>query len=147
MLLVQTLLIIAGVAARTLGGPEHPNDTDKWVDDDDDDSKIGKAVLKIPSDKDFMSKFEGVRDFVKNDLPLFHAVEMSMIPEDRTELRLYTTTGLVSEAFEINDWDAEEIEDTLLDYGFFKKQHIDDEVPEEYVEGTFLDEDADHDEL
>jgi len=55
MLLVQTLLIIAGVAARTLGGPEHPNDTDKWVDDDDDDSKIGKAVLKVSNTSEHLS--------------------------------------------------------------------------------------------
>lgn len=83
-----------------------------------------------------MNRLPEVKKFIYEDIPLFHNVEFVKKPGASPTVALFDKSDKEFARHALSDMNREELNNFFLSRGFFKKEHPDDSVPEEYSEGT-----------
>jgi len=79
-----------------------------------------------------------VKRFINHDIPLFHNVEFKAKPGAPPELFLLDGQGETVEKFDLSRFDQQGCNNLLKRKGFFKRSNSGDEVPQEYLEGPYV---------
>lgn len=77
-----------------------------------------------------------MKKFIYEDIPLFHNVEFVKKAGALPTVALFDKDDKEYVRFTLSDMNREGLNNFFLSRGFFKKEHPDDPVPEEYAAGT-----------
>jgi len=83
-----------------------------------------------------LNKLPEVKKFIYEDIPLFHNVEFVKKAGALPTVALFDKDDKEYVRYTLSDMNREGLNDFFLSRGFFKKEHPDDPVPEEYAAGT-----------
>ncbi|GAB6024025.1 hypothetical protein CHUAL_008748 [Chamberlinius hualienensis] len=101
-----------------------------------EDTDVVRAVVES-CDGCRLRKLQQVKDFITEDLPLFHNVEYKPIPQALPELILLNKNDEEVERIPLDQNDREDCNNLLLELGFYKKDSKDGPVPENYLKGPY----------
>ncbi|XP_063845925.1 selenoprotein M-like [Scylla paramamosain] len=88
-----------------------------------------------------MSKFQQVKQFILHDLEFFHNVDYEDVNGAMPTMVFYNKNKEAVERIDLQTATREEINELLIKKGFYKKSNHDEEVPEEYKEGPYVEKD------
>lgn len=75
---------------------------------------------------------------MQKDIPLFHNVEFKSIPGASPKLLLLNKDDKYVESIDLVQLSQSQCNDLLLQRGFYKKKTPEEEVPEQYRNGPYL---------
>merc|ERR1719219_1927081 len=79
-----------------------------------------------------------VKRFIYDDLPLFHNCQLKTVGGAKPELFLLNKEDEVVEKISLSDLSREECNNIVTSKGFYKKNDVNDAVPEEYINGPYV---------
>jgi len=85
-----------------------------------------------------LNRLHEVKQFIFEDLPLYHNVEFKSIGGAKPELILLNEKGDELERIALSKLNRAECNQLLLKKGFYKKASSEDQVPEEYQSGPYV---------
>lgn len=85
-----------------------------------------------------MNRFPDVRDFIRQDLPLFHNAEYKVVGGADPELLLLNAEDQEVERIDLTKYNREECNNLLKKKGFYKRESQVEDVPEEYLQGPYV---------
>jgi len=85
-----------------------------------------------------LNKLPEVKRFINRDVPSFHNVEFKSKPGASPELFLLDEDEQPVEVIDLSRLDQLGCNELLLKKGFFKKEHMATEIPEEYLTGPYV---------
>jgi len=85
-----------------------------------------------------LNKLPEVKRFINRDVPSFHNVEFKSKPGASPELFLLDEDEQPVEVIDLSRLDQLQLNQLLLRKGFFKKEHMATEIPEEYLTGPYV---------
>jgi len=83
-----------------------------------------------------LNKLPEVKKFIYEDIPLYHNVEFVKQAGALPTVALFDKDDKEYVRYTLSDMNRERLNNFFLSRGFFKKEHPDDPVPEEYAAGT-----------
>jgi len=83
-----------------------------------------------------LNKVPEVKKFINEDIPLFHNIKFVEQSKALPTIALFDENDKEYVRHTLADLDREGMNNFFLSRGFFKKEHPDDPVPEEYSGGT-----------
>lgn len=79
-----------------------------------------------------MNRLPEVRQFIYEDIPLFHDVEFVRKPGEPPFLHLLNASGQRVETVDLSVLNREQCNQELTKRGFYRKTTVDEQVPEEF---------------
>jgi len=103
---------------------------------DEDNAVMSAKVVSCTGWR--LNKLPEVKRFINRDIPLFHNVEFEAKPGASPELFLLNSKGNTVEKFDLSKYDQQGCNKLLKKKGFFKREDMGLEVPEEYKFGPYV---------
>ncbi|KAG8455608.1 hypothetical protein GDO86_001708 [Hymenochirus boettgeri] len=91
-----------------------------------------KKLETIARGKIELNRLKEVKDFVTDELPLFHNLEMKQIPGADPELVLLSSKNKELERIPLREMTRKQINKLVKDLGFYKKKSRTAQVPPEF---------------
>jgi len=84
-----------------------------------------------------LNRLPEVRAFIREDLPFFHNAEFKQLPGHNPDLVLVNENSETVERVDLSPFNREQCNQLLKEKGFYRKQAVDDVVPEEFMSGPY----------
>lgn len=85
-----------------------------------------------------LNRLPEVKRFINRDLPLFHNVEFQAKPGASPELLLLNADDEILETIDLSPLEQKECNELLLRKGFYKKPNSAASVPDEFLNGPYV---------
>lgn len=85
-----------------------------------------------------LNRLPQIKKFIYEDIPLFHNVEFKSKPGANPDLLLLNSNDEIIERIDLSKFDREGCNQMLMAKGFYKKATVEEEVPEQYLQGPYI---------
>jgi len=130
---VRSIVLILAVVIATKAKEDEASDGEETITN----KNVMRAVVEACAGWR-LNRYPGARDFIRQDLPLFHNTEYKVIGGADPLLLLLNSEDQVVERIDLTKYDKEGCNKLLIQKGFYKKISNVEDVPEEYMQGPYV---------